>query len=253
MKGSGRREIIIKLLNENKMVHTSHLMDLFQVSTETIRRDLMDLEREGLLQRTYGGAVIDNQRGLEVTFSNRETKNISEKQAIGKAVADIIGDGETIAINSGTTAMEIARNLVNKKQMVFITNCIYVALILKQNKDSRLFLVGGELRDLELSTSGHLSQDSLSYLRTDKAILGVGGIDIKDGVTDYHLEESYVTRSMHKYAKKTIIAADYSKFGICSMNLICESKDIDYLVTDWNTPKKDLAEYKKYDIQVITA
>ena len=218
-----------------------------------MRRDLICLENKGLLQRVYGGAVIDNQRGLEIAFSSRETMNTAEKRAIGVAAAQLVNDGETVALNSGTTIMEVARNLISKKNMTFITNCFYVATILRQNESARIFFVGGELRDSELSTSGHHGHEFLSRLRADKAILGVGGINDKDGATDYHVEESYIAYDMIRISHKIIIVADYSKFGICSMNLICDSSKIDYLVTDWNVSDKELFKYKQLGIDISKA
>lgn len=253
MNEAARQELMLRLLNENKMLHTTYLTKLCKVSSETIRRDLIYLEEKGLLKRVYGGAVVDSQRGQEIAFSHRETMNIEEKRAIGAAAAGLINDGETIALNSGTTNMEVARNLIPKRNMTFITNCFYVATILRQNKSARIFFVGGELRDCELSTSGQPSHEFLTRLRVDKAVLGIGGIDDRYGITDYHVEESYVAYDMAKVAKKVIVVADYSKFGVCSMNLICDCKNIDYAVTDWNISSKELIKYKQLGIEIINA
>ena len=254
MKEDYRLEQIVILLAEQKLVKTVELMKRFDVSGETIRRDLIRLEQTGILRRVYGGAVSDNLRGHEITYASREASNLKEKQAIGQAAAELVQDGETIVLNSGTTTMEVARWLCKKRSnLIVITNCIYIAVAMQNCENARIFLVGGELRREEMATSGALGNAFLSRFRADKAIISIGGIDACSGVTDYHIEEACIWRDMIAIAGKVIVVADHTKFGISALNVICDSSDIDYLVTDWSTPGKELNKYKKLGTAVIAA
>lgn len=246
-----RQNEIIKILTLERMVRVKELVTRFNVSGESIRRDMEQLEKDGLIKRIHGGAILDNMHSLEVTYSKRKVKNYKEKISIGIKAAELINDGDSVAIDLGTTTEEVARSLATKINLTIITNSINAALILMKNPTNKVFLVGGLLRSAEASTSGYLGIEFLSNFRVDKALLGVGGISIDGGITDYHTEESFIRRKMIDIAGKTIVVASYSKFGITTLNKTGDVDKIDFLVTDWKTSNQILTQFKDRGITVL--
>lgn len=248
-----RRSLIINKIKQERMVKVSELIAEFKVSIETIRRDLEYLEKQGILKRVYGGAVIAGMYGEEPTYSHREVKNFIEKKAIGVKAAQLIDDGDTIFIDVGTTTREVAANLLGKKNLTVITNATLVAHELIKNESCRVLLLGGEIRKGELSVSGFLTDKNMEYFNANKLIIGVGGLTLSNGITDYNIEEANTRRLMIKHADTVIAVADYSKFGVTAMNNVCSIKDIDILVTDCSVSQKIVSEYKQAGINVVMA
>lgn len=248
-----RRARIIELITKKRMVKVNDLVQQFGVSVETIRRDLEDLENHGYLKRVYGGAVSGGQYGQEPEYEHREIINLPQKQAIGKKAAEFINDGDTLFVDVGTTVIEVIRALQHKKDLIIITNATLIAQEMIKNESCRVILLGGELRKGELSVSGFLSEKSINYFNANKLLLGVGGITVQNGVTEYHIEESNIKRAMLDRADKVIAVSDYSKFGITAVSQICPVNCLDILVTDWTTPQSMLQEYKTLGVNVIAA
>ena len=248
-----RRSQIVDKITEERMVKVSDLMQKFDVSIETIRRDLEYLEKCGYLKRVYGGAVLDGLYGQEPSYEHREVINYHEKQAIAAKTAELIDDGDAIIIDVGTTTLEVAHCLGMKKNLTVITNATLVAHSLMAHENCRVILLGGELRRGELSVSGFLCNTNLQHFHANKAIIGVGGITIDGGISDYHIEEANCRRTMISRADKVIAVADYSKFDVTALNSVCEINRIDALVTDWSTPAKTLSAYRGAGVNVLVA
>lgn len=248
-----RRSQIVNKITEERMVKASNLMQEFNVSIETIRRDLEYLEKQGYLKRVYGGAVLEGLYSLEPTYEHREIINYDEKKAIAERTAQLINDDDTIFMDVGTTTLKVAHCLVTKKNLTVITNSSLIAHSLILNKTCRVILLGGEMRRGELSVSGFLCDANMQYFHANKAIIGVGGITIPGGITDYHTEEATNRRTMIKRVDKVIAVADYSKFGVTAMNSVCPLSKIHLLVTDWRTSSKVLDEYRSTGLNVCVA
>lgn len=248
-----RRSQIVDKITEEHMVKVSDLMQEFNVSIETIRRDLEYLEKRGYLRRVYGGAVLDGFYGQEPSYERREVINYPEKQAIAARTCELIDDGDSVFIDVGTTTLEVAHCLSTRKNLTVITNATLVAQTLISNESCRVILLGGELRRGELSVSGSLCNANIQLFNANKAVIGVGGITIEKGITDYHLEEANIRRSMINRAEKVIAVADHSKFGVTALNYICEITRINTLVTDWNTPAKTVSAYFGAGTNVLVA
>lgn len=248
-----RRRQIIDKIAKNHMVKVSDLVREFNVSIETIRRDLEYLEKRGYLKRVYGGAVPHGFYGQEPSYAHREVINHREKQAIAAKAATLIDDGDTLFMDVGTTTLEVARCLGTKNNLTVITNATLIGHTLMAQNKCRVILLGGELRPNELSVSGFLCSASIQYFHANKAIIGVGGITVEGGITDYHTEEAEIRRAMISRADMVIAVADHSKFGVSTLNCICETDRIDVLVTDWNIPSDTLAEYRSAGLNVIVA
>jgi DeoR/GlpR family transcriptional regulator of sugar metabolism len=246
-----RHDRIIKLLNTNRMVKVSELMKEFNVSIETVRRDLEFLEGKGYLKRVYGGAIPNSPKGIEPTYATREVSHLVEKMAIAEKVFELVEDRDTIVIDLGTTTLEAAKKLVLKEGLTVLTNSMPIATELIANETFKIFLLGGQLRNGEFATSGALSVDFLSHFRVDKAIIGPGGVTAKNGITDYHFEEAQVRKKMIEIADTVIAVADYSKIGVSAFTQVCELNEVDIIVTDWNVSQKAIQELRSEKTQVL--
>ncbi|EHE97938.1 hypothetical protein HMPREF9469_03271 [ [[Clostridium] citroniae WAL-17108] len=208
-----RRNKIIELLHEDGIVKVSELMRLFDVSIETVRRDLEYMEEHGMLNRVYGGAVPAQPRATEPSYSTREIKHFKEKKAIGEKAVELVRDEDVIAVDIGTTTLEFAKALVGKRRVTVITNSMKIAMILSEDINIRVIMLGGEVRSGEASVSGYMTDDNVSHFITDKYFLGVGGLSLTKGITDYHMAESNHRRIVIANTQKVIALADHSKMG----------------------------------------
>ena len=252
MKNQRQKEIV-RLLCENRILKANVLAQRFHVSMETIRRDFEYLEKKGYLTRTYGGAVAKSMRGSEPKYLSRIAEHSKEKQAIGRCAAQLIEEGDTLIIDSGTTTLALARQLSNIQNLTVFTNSVPIATELIKNPGIKVILLGGNLRNGGLSTSGFLAENSIKLFHADKAFLGAGGVTLAYGVGDYHVEEANLKRHYAEHAQKVILLADHSKFGVIALNHICSCTKIDIIVTDSNVDEKLASELKRKGPQIITA
>ncbi|NGP45379.1 DeoR/GlpR transcriptional regulator [Bacillaceae bacterium SIJ1] len=251
MLAQERYTIILEMLETNKIVKVPDLCKAFNVSIETVRRDLEYLEQEGKLKRVYGGAVLTTKSAKEPSYYSRSTKNAEEKVAIGRKAAELVSNGDTLMIDLGTTTLEVARHLKDKTDLTIITNCLTIAQELVDVPTFRVILPGGLLRAKELALSGFISEQFMNDFNVDKTIIGAGGITVDRGISDYHLEETRVRRTMIEKGEQTIVVADHSKFGIKALVNVCSLEDIDTIVTNGKL-KKDIAQtYVDKNIKVI--
>lgn len=247
-----RREIVDKI-QKNRMVKVAELMKEYDVSIETIRRDLEDLEKKGLLKRVYGGAVIDGMYGEEPAYEHREVIHPMEKKAIAAAAAPLVEDGDTLFFDVGTSTLELARRLGDKRNLTVITNSTPIATEIVKNPGHNVILLGGVLRLGDLSVSGFLAEQNIGQFYANKLIMGIGGITAKNGVTDYHTQEANIRRLMLERCDRVIGLADHSKFGVTAMNVVCPVSRIHDLVTDAATPKEMVEEIRDCGAEVIVA
>lgn len=248
-----RHDEILKILAEERQVKIEPLAKRFNVSIETIRRDLKALEKRQLIRRVHGGAVYDSLRARETAFDSREIKNPREKRAVAKATADLINDGDALAISNGTSTLEVAKALSGKNCLTVVTNSIQIAQEMVENDTNDVYLISGRLRKEGLGLSGTSGCEYLRKFRVDKAILSVGGISIDHGVTDYHVEEAEIMRTMLEIANQKIVITDYTKLTLSGLNKICDVKDVDIIVSDWNTPIREQNGYRELGVKVHIA
>ncbi len=246
-----RRSQIIKMLNKQHTISNSELMDTFKISIETVRRDLAYLENQGLLERVYGGAVKKNFMNTEPEYTNRQTENLDEKQAIANEAEKLIDLNDTVFFDIGTTTLSLAQNLDNNKNIKAFTNSLRVATSLSE-KGCEVIVTGGKVRNGEFSVSGFIAENNMSQFNFDKAIIGIAGID-ENGITDFIPEEANLRKQIIKNARKTIVLADYTKFGIRAICNICSLSDIDILITDEKAPNDMIKKLEKSGIRVIIA
>jgi DeoR family transcriptional regulator of aga operon len=246
-----RRSRILELINEQKQVKVSELSKKFKVSEVTIRNDLSQLEEKGLLIRARGGAFRADSVSQDQTLNIKLKKHQKEKQAIGKAAAALINEGETILLDSGTTTMEVARQLKNFSELTVITNALNIAIELTQYPQIKLIIPGGFLRDKSLSLVGPISENSIKNYYCDKFFIGVDGIDTEYGISTPNAEEAHLNKLMIKISRKVIVVTDSSKFLKRSFAFISDISDIDAIVTDEGIPEQEKIKLKDLGKDVV--
>ncbi|MCS7286865.1 MAG: DeoR/GlpR family DNA-binding transcription regulator [Anaerolineae bacterium] len=248
-----RHQLILQLIESKGSVSVSELCKHLAVSSMTIRRDLAELERSGLIRRVYGGAVSARGRSYEPPFLIRSRERRAEKERIGQVAASLIRNGESIALDVGTTTLEIARHLENKRDLTIITPSLHIANVLANKPGIRLILTGGILRSGELSLVGFLAERAFAEFYVDKLFLGIGGIDFEAGLTEFNLEDAQVKKAMLASAKERIVVADSSKFGNIAFASVAPLSAIHKIVTDSSVDPAIVRRLKEMNIEVILA
>ena len=249
-----RRKKILNLLTEHGEVFVDELSSKFNVSEVTIRNDLDQLESKNLLIRARGGALKHEQSvGIDYMISEKNKLNQAEKIRIGKVAANLINESETIILDSGTTTLEIAKNLGEIQSLNVITNAINIVNQLIPNQGVNIIVPGGTLRKKSHSLVGPIAEKNLKNLSVDKAFIGVDGLDPEHGAFTPNIEEASLNQIMIEITKEVILVADSSKFKRRSLAFICPTNKIDMVVTDDKIPQEDLKKLQESGIKVIIA
>ncbi|WP_123054009.1 DeoR/GlpR family DNA-binding transcription regulator [Clostridium sp. JN-1] len=252
MLAEERKDTIIQMLEEEGSVKVSKLTKLFDVSIETIRRDLESLEKEGLLKRVYGGAVLKKNEVQKLNYINREKEFINEKREIAKIAIKYIEDGQSIALNDSTTNIEIARELKNNfKELTVITNSLMIANELDDAESFTVILAGGILNSKERAFFGELPKKLLSNFIADKAFISVGGVSLIRGITDFMPEEVQIEKGLIEISQETIILADSSKMDKISLIKLEDIHEVNLIITDSKLDSKILNNYLKNGIEIV--
>jgi DeoR family transcriptional regulator of aga operon len=246
-----RHNKILELIDEFGKVQVNELSRLFKASEVTIRNDLKDLHKRGLIRRAHGGAVRMETVNVDASLQVKASLQADEKQRIGAAAAALIKDGDTIILDSGTTTQQIAKQIKNRKDLTVITNGINIAMELLGTKDIRLIMLGGMVRQNSYSAVGHFAEDMLRQLSADKLFLAVDAFDLNFGLSTPNPEESKVNQGMVEIATETILVADSSKAGKRSLSRIVTLAAIDTIITDKLLPAETQAELRSRDIELI--
>lgn len=247
-----RRNEIVELINKQRTVKNTELIERFGISIETVRRDLEYLEQQGYLKRVYGGAVVRTPLGNEPEYNSRAQENSAEKEAIARAAAQLVNADETIFLDVGTTVLSMAQHIRTGGPFTVFTNSIRTAIALSQNSDCSVILPGGQVRAGELALSGFPAEDNMQHFNISKAFIGAAGIT-ESGITDFHLGEANLRRQVIRNASQVIVLADSSKFGVRAMSNICPLSGVDIVVTDNKAPAKFVRQLEQSGIRVILA
>ncbi|GIN92168.1 DeoR family transcriptional regulator [Siminovitchia terrae] len=237
-----RKNEILKELKKTGKVKVGKLVDQFQVSEETIRRDLMILEEKGLLKRVYGGAIRAVYQSDEPPFVQRTTVNQEAKVKVGKKAVELISDGDVLAIDVGTTMLELAKQIEKKKEITIITNSLPVSSVLTESLNQNMFtgqvlLLGGQIDPKHQSISGSLTEQMLNQFNIKKAFISAGGFSIQNGVSNYHLHETLVSRKMVEVSKQVILLTDSTKIGVDTFCKVAPLEKIDVVVCEQPFPE----------------
>ncbi len=248
-----RQKQILSLLGRQGRLSVAEIVEQFSISEATARRDLDTLTLQGKVQRVHGGVIALEQAPPELPILERKNEQREEKEQIGRAAASLVEERETVFLGSGTTVLEVARSLRNRRQLTVVTNSLPVLNMLAGQKGITVISLGGMLRESELSFIGHITEQALAELRVDKVFMGTRGLSLEHGLTNDYLQETLTDRAILKIGREVIIVADYSKVNRVSTALLAPLTAMNTLVTDSKTDKKFLTALRKEGIQIITA
>ncbi|MDI6870178.1 MAG: DeoR/GlpR family DNA-binding transcription regulator [Bacillota bacterium] len=248
-----RQLIITSLIRANKTVSVDDLSKRFNVSFNTIRRDLDALERQGILRRTQGGAILVEFGQFAQPFHVRKAEYSEEKAAIGRVAARLVTENDIIIIDAGTTAQQVAKNLGHLQHVTILTNSLEVANDLLVHANITVIPCGGVLRPTSRSMVGIPAEQFFSQFHADKAFIGVGGISLETGLTNPNIHETAVKKKMIEAAKEVIVVADHHKFERVSLSPIAPITAVHKIVTDNKTPAVIIKNLENLGIEVIVA
>ena len=231
---SGRRQQISALVRERGSVQVVPLAEQFGVSMQTIRKDLHYLAKRGIAERSYGGAIASDAVNVaaEPPVEAKRAINVSEKARIGALAAAMVAPGDSIVLDSGTTALQIALHLPDIDDVTVLTNDLDILCALAQKDRINVVMLGGTLRRRNRAFYGAQTESAFDDLHVDKLFLGVDGLDIERGITTHFEPEAVLNRRMVRAAGQVIAVTDRSKFGRVCLHRIMNVAEIDDLVTD---------------------
>lgn len=227
-----RRNSILTALKEEKHVVVSELAKQFDVSEETIRRDLDKLEKEGYVVKTYGGAVISEGAAIELPYVVRKKANVEAKQKIAELAAELIMDGDTLILDASSTALFIAQKIKAKKDITLLTNSLEVLMELSDVTGWKILSTGGSLKERSCALIGSQAEESLERFHVDKAFISCKGVEAEHGFSDSSDAHAAVKRKMIAAASQVFFAVDSSKFGKLSFTSISGFSGIDAVITE---------------------
>jgi DeoR family transcriptional regulator of aga operon len=252
------KEILHLLLRDGK-ASVEDLLDALGASPASIRRDLVRLEKQGLVHRTHGGAMLAGNSAsvyepfrFDAAFQVREDRFAAEKLRIARAAAAQVQENETVGIAAGTTTTLVARQLIHRKSLHIITNAINVGMELSSSARLQTTLTGGSLRWAgAFSLVGPAAIETLNTVVMDRLFVGATGVDPERGATVIQAEEAAVFRVMARQSRHRIVVADSSKLGLVSPAIVCTPKEIDLLITDNGISDKIARGFEANGVKVL--
>lgn len=248
-----RRNRIQQLISEKQEISILEISQKFNISVATARRDLDALASRGKVLRIHGGAQQMRKAPPEMPILNRGNEQVNEKRSIAQSAVALIQDGETVFLGSGTTVMEVARQLTERRNLTIITNSLLVANVLANRQDIYLIILGGTFRHSENSMYGHLVELALKEVNADKVIFGIRAISLENGLTNDFMPEVPTDRQILRVGREVIIVADHTKFNRVSTALVCPLSWAHKIVTDDQTPAEVVKALRSEGIDVIVA
>jgi DeoR family transcriptional regulator of aga operon len=249
-----RRQKMVAFIEQNDGATVGELSRRYSVSEATVRRDLIQLSKDGLVERGHGGAAprrLRRSQGLpELPVLERAGLRVSEKRAIGRAAARYVEDGDVILINGGTTTAEMVPFLGTVRDVTAITNGLNIASLLAPLTSIKTVITGGVLRNSELSMLGALTEDALHNLRADKLFMSSPAIHVDYGFSADDMLEVESDRNMMASAKEIIILADHTKFGNTAMMRVAPIERVRRIITDSGTSREVVAACEEQGVEV---
>ncbi len=261
-KTEKRAKEILHLLLHSGKTSVEELTSRFATSPASIRRDLARLEEQGLVHRTHGGAMLAGHAGqllyepfrFDASFKEREGRFTREKQQIGLAAVELVGERETVGITAGTTTTQVARVLANRTGIRVMTNALNIAMELSGIDGLEVDLTGGCIRWAgAFSLTGPIALETVQNAVFDTLFLGVTGMHPQFGATTIQAEEALLFRAMARRAKRVVVVCDSSKIGMVSQSVIFQVSQINVLVTDQGISDEDVMAFQQLGIRTLTA
>jgi len=252
-----RKKSILEQLQRNGKIYVSDLSADYNISEVTIRKDLQDLEDQGLLHRVHGGAILiqPERTAVESTLDQLAALHKTEKQQIAKAALPFVEDGDSLLFDTSTSARELARLVMKEpfNSLTIITTSLQLSQELAVCKNINVIQIGGVVRSTLYTTMGPIATETLRELHVDKSFIGVNGVDPKVGLTTQNLLECEVKRNIINASTQSFVLADYSKMYCITMSVIVPVNGVDYIITDKNSPAEIVHQLREKGVQVIIA
>ncbi len=252
-KGSSperRREQILAYLSAQERTSVGDLSEALGVSEVTVRKDLEQLEAQGVLTRVRGGAVVSGRGRLERFFAAREQEHLEEKRRIAQAAATLIQSGQRIFLDASTTALQVAHLIKDREALIVVTNGLYTALELNFCAGITTIVVGGTMRRRSSSLVGSFNYNSLQRLRVDIGFFGARGVTARDGLMEADIEEAQLKQQMASASGEVVGIIDSSKFGATSFSAFALPEEIARIITDENAPPAIVEELRAQGVDV---
>ena len=246
-----RQKQIHSLLMQQGRLSVAEIVKHFEISEATARRDLESLASQGKAQRVHGGVISIEQAPPESPILERENEQADEKKRIGLSAANLVADKETVFLGSGTTVLDVARNLRNRKNLTVITNSLPVLNALAGSNGITVISLGGMLRDSEMSFIGHITEQALTEVRADKVIMGTRGLSLEHGLTNDYLQETLTDRAILKIGREVMVVADHTKCGASATAFVAPITAVQTLITDNATPDDFIAAVRAQGVNVM--
>lgn len=252
MLAAERKLRIVEYVKQKHVATVSALAKEFQVHEATIRRDLAEIEQEGLLRRTHGGVIVDKGANVEPSFTERVSDQLEEKIRIGKKAAALIEDGDHIILDSGTTTMHIAQNLVHRSGITVVTNDINVAAELRDSPGINVIVTGGSLYKSSFMLNGMYTDHVLKTIHVQKAFIGTPAIHPKFGLTHPEAELVPTKQWMIRAAQEIIVVTDHTKIGKVSLHTVAPVEEIHSFITGTEASEAQIQLFKDAGVHMIT-
>ncbi len=247
-----RREQLLSYLKARDRISVTELSEFLGVSEVTVRKDLDLLESQGLLTRIHGGAVVSGRGRLELYFAAREQEHLEAKRRIARAAAALIRPGQRIFLDASTTALQVARLIKDRPDLVVVTNGLYTALELNFSEGITTVVLGGTMRRRSSSLVRSPDPDWLRRLRLDLGFFGARGITARDGLMESDLDEAQLKQNMVRVSAQVVGLVDASKFGNTFVSVFALPSEIDRLITDTGAPSPEVDALRALGIAVDT-
>lgn len=247
-----RTDGIFQQLRIKKAVRVNQLAKEYFVSPSTIRRDLEILEKEGLIRRTYGGAVLIEHPSSEIPYFIRKNENQVAKDIMCELAADLVAEDQFVFLDVTSTAAFMVPHLASKANLKILTNSAQIALdCLEQLPSARIYCTGGWMSSFSRGFIGESARQRIAEFRTDLLFFSARYISLEDGITDVNEEDVYLKREMIKNTRKVVLLCDDSKFDRTSYRKVCDFSEVDYLVTNQRPSDQWIHHLEAQDVEVI--
>ncbi|NCD32469.1 MAG: DeoR/GlpR transcriptional regulator [Spartobacteria bacterium] len=239
-----RRRQILELLDLKDKIFVPELSETFEVSTATIRTDLNELEKQGKLKRTHGGAITVAPASRELASEEKMVRNISNKDEIGRLAMNLIQDGNIVLLDAGTTTLHLAKQMAHVNNVTVVTNDMDIAAAVEPWPGINVIFVGGKLRKGFRCTVGLFANQLLSEIHVDIAFMASNAIDCASGVYTPDTSQAETKQTMMKCAKKKYLLADSSKFGQRSFIKFADIAEFTAIITDCQVEENDMQQLR---------
>ena len=247
-----RQEEILAILNENKSATVEELASELFVSGATIRRDLKDMEKQGLIKRSHGGAMLYKSSADDSAFALREQENTSQKRIIAHLASKLVSNGDSLFLDSGSTTGLLIPKLNAFNVLSVTTTGLRNALLLSQTENVKIFIPGGQILNHSNSILGSDTIDYISRMHADIAFMSCSGVDLQNGFTDTSTEQAKLKRQMRKNSKKVAMLVDSTKFNKTFLCTDFSFDEVDYIITDKTPPIEFVEKVAESTCKIIS-